>query len=113
LDAKTLAGFSLMAYDISGNAPAKAGPAKAAATSGASKAPKIILALALLSAGVYLLVAGNQGWPPFGTSVTPPAPVSASEKKLMESAPTKASDIPNIKQFEALPEGQRPAKAGS
>lgn len=102
-----------MAYDISGKAPAKASSLKPAATRDPLAAGKIAAAGLMLLAGVYLLVAGNQGWAPFGTTVKQPDKVSASEQQLMDKAPKKTSEIPNIKQFESLPENQRPVKAGS
>lgn len=102
-----------MAYDISGKATAKAVSSKPSATRDPAFVGKIALASLMLAAGVYLFVAGNQGWAPFGTTVKPPEPISASEKQLMEKAPKKASEIPNIQHFEALPENLRPVKAGS
>jgi hypothetical protein len=102
-----------MPYDISGKAAAKPASSKPAAARDPAAIGKIAAAGLMLIAGVYLFLAGNQGWPPFATSVKPPEPASASEKQLMEKAPKKTSEIPNIQQFEALPEKQRPVKAGS
>ncbi len=102
-----------MPYDISGKATGKAPATKSAAPKSSADVVKIGVAVVLLAAGGYLILAENQGWAPFGTSVKPPDPISDSEKQLMDKAPKKASEIPNIQKFEAMPENQRPVKAGS
>jgi len=102
-----------MAYDISGKASAKETSSKPAAPKNSADMVKIGVAVVLLAAGGYLGLAGNQGWAPFGTSVKPPDPISDSERQLMDTAPKKASEIPNIQKFEAMPENLRPVKAGS
>lgn len=100
-----------MAYDISKDP----GPKPAAKRSDKKKndGPKLLFALCALSAAGYFITAGQLGLFPFHTSPIEPAPPSESEQSLMKNAPTSPSQIPHLKEIEAMPEDKRPIKSGA